>query len=86
MSRLLKEKIAKIVIYNARVTGRTNYDYPGQPWVPKLVNDKKIENPSVKHLYQALGLGKFRLISSRSSTIVRSKTNFLVAVRSFSLP
>ena len=30
-------EIAKIVIYvNARVNGGTNYDYPGQRWVPKL--------------------------------------------------
>ena len=31
-------KIIKIVIYyKARVNGETNYDYPGQRWVPKLV-------------------------------------------------
>ena len=34
----LKGKIAKIVIYEVRVNGGTNYDYPGQRWVPKLVH------------------------------------------------
>ena len=43
VSRLLKGKIAKIVIYDsARVKGRTNYDYSGQHYVPKLVHCKVI--------------------------------------------
>ena len=34
----LKRKIAKIVIYDqARVNGGSNYKYPGQRWVLKLV-------------------------------------------------
>ena len=37
VGRLLSGKIAKIAIYdNARVNGGTNYDNPGQRWVPKL--------------------------------------------------
>ena len=59
MSRLLKEKLAKIVVYNARVTGRTNYDYPGQPWVPKLVNNKKKNRkPKCQTLVPSFRAGK----------------------------
>ena len=37
VGRLLQGKIAKIVIYDhARVNGVSYYEYPGQPWVPKL--------------------------------------------------
>ena len=38
VGQLLSEKKTKIVIYDkARVNGGTNYDYPGQGWVLKLV-------------------------------------------------
>ena len=42
--KLSGSKIAKIVIYDKmRVNGGTNYDSPGQRWVPKLVIDKSIK-------------------------------------------
>ena len=41
---ILSGKIGKIIIYDkARVNGGTNYDYPGQRWVPKLVYNKGTE-------------------------------------------
>ena len=39
VGRLLLGKIANIVIYDqAQVNGGVNYEYPGQRWVPELVN------------------------------------------------
>ena len=38
VGQLLTGQIIKIIIYEkARINGGTNYDSPGQGWVPKLV-------------------------------------------------
>ena len=50
MGRLVSLKIAKIVIYDkGRVNGGTNYDSPGQGWVPKLVDKKLMINLLSEH-------------------------------------